>query len=176
MTVWSLWLPILATGIATHVWSTLAWTVLPHHKPDWQKIPMEEEMIDWLSVRNLPAGQYLFPFTADGSPKKRDTKCLGMLVLWPNAVSMGAAIGKTLAFFLVAAFVIGYLASIGLGTETPRFKVFQFVTTAGLLAHCAGIFPGVFWFQQKIALDLVDKAIYALLTGLIFAWLWPVVS
>ena len=34
MTVYQLWLPIVATGVATRVWSTLAWTILPHHKPE----------------------------------------------------------------------------------------------------------------------------------------------
>ena len=46
-------------------------------------------------------------------------------------------------------------------------------TTVGLLSHCLGIFPGVFWFKRKVLMDLADKAAYAVVTGLIFAALWP---
>ena len=42
-----------------------------------------------------------------------------------------------------------------------------------MLAHCFGLFPGNFWFPRKVMMDLVDKLVYALVTGLLFAWLWP---
>jgi uncharacterized membrane protein len=105
--------------------------------------------------------------------KQKQAKCCGELLLWLSPINMGIAIGKTLLFFLIVAFVIAYLASLALPEGAAFMQVFQFVTTAGLLAHCAGIFPGVFWFQRKIAMDLVDKTAYAIVTGLIFAALWP---
>ena len=51
--------------------------------------------------------------------------------------------------------------------------MFQFVTTAGLLTHCAGQFPGVFWFRRRVAMNLLNGAAYAVATGLIFAVMWP---
>jgi hypothetical protein len=47
------------------------------------------------------------------------------------------------------------------------------IPAVGLLAHCVGVLPGVSWFKQRVTLDLLDKAAYALATGLIFAALWP---
>ena len=76
-------------------------------------------------------------------------------------------------FFFVAAFVIAYLASLGLSRGASFLDVFRFVTTAGLLTHCAGQFPGVFWFRRRVAMDLLDGVAYAVATGLIFAALWP---
>ncbi len=179
MSVWELWLPILLAGLATHVLSTLAWMVLPHHKPDWQALPVEDELIELLDAKKVPAAQYLFPFTRDPQEMKSEAfqakqgKCRGMIVLWATPPNMGAAIGLTLGFFFVAAFVIGYLASLAVPRGETFMNVFQFVTTAGLLTHCAAHFPGVFWFRRRIAMDLLDGVAFALATGLIFAALWP---
>ena len=179
MSVFGLWLPIVLSGLATHVISTLAWIVLPHHKPEWKRLADEDDFHDWLDKKGVPADQYLFPFTRDPAEMKSDrfqekqAKCRGMLVLWPKPPNMGKNIGLTLTFFFVAAFIIAYLASIGLPAGASFVNVFRFVFTAGLLTHCAGQFPGIFWFRRRVAMDLVDGVAYAVATGLIFAALWP---
>ena len=175
--VLDLWLPILVTGIVTHVLSTLFWIVLPHHKPEWQALPHEGEFLDWIKTKQIPQSQYVFPFpqkdssAAEESGKK--AQCSGMLVLWGPPRSMGINIAYTLAFFFVAAFAIAYLSSLALPSDAEFGRVFQFVTLAGLLTHCAGQFPGVFWFRRKVAMDLLDGIAFALATGLVFALLWP---
>ena len=95
------------------------------------------------------------------------------MTVWEKPPNMGVAIGQTIVFFFIAAFLIGYLASLALTPGAEFMKVFQFATTAGLIAHCAGIFPGVFWFKHKVSMDLVDKLAYAVVTGLVFAQFWP---
>ena len=179
MTVFDLWLPIVATGLATHILCTLAWTALPHHKPEWTKIPVEDELQDLIQKQGVPAGQYIIPYCFGGPEaatpefQQKQQKCRGMLVLWSAPVSMPRAIGSTLAFFLVAAFTIAYLASLALKPGAEFGKVVQFVTTTALLTHCAAHFPHIFWFPRKIAMELVDGVIFAVVTGLIFASLWP---
>jgi hypothetical protein len=179
MTVYDLWLPILLSGLATHILSTLAWMVLPHHKPEWTKMPAEDDVRDLLVSRNVPAGQYMFPYCATAEEmnseafKQKQSQCTGMLVIWKKPIHMPTAILKTVSFFFIAAFVIGYLASLALPSGTSLPKVIQFVTTAGLLTHCAAHFPHVFWFKRRIAMELLDGVVYAFVTGLIFAALWP---
>jgi hypothetical protein len=177
MNVYDLWLPIVLTGLATHILSTLAWTVLPHHRPEWQKHAKEDELLELL--RSSPAGQFIFPYAASGEEMKSEAykskmgKCQGMLVLWATPISMGKAIGLTLLSFLVIAFVIGYVASIALPRGTEFMRVVQLVTTVGLLAHVAARFPNVFWFRRKSAMEVLDGVVFAIVTGLIFASLWP---
>ena len=179
MTVYDLLVPIAATGFANHIMSMVAWMALPHHKQEWQQLPIEEEFFELIEHKNVPPGQYLFPHAA--SPEVMNSeeyqnkikRVRGTLLLWERPPHMLASIGMTLTFFLVTAFVIGYLASLALEPGAEFMKVFQFVTTAGLLAHCAGVFPGVFWFKRKVAMDLIDKVAYAIATGVIFAALWP---
>ena len=53
-------------------------------------------------------------------------------------------------------------------------KVFRFVGTAGILTYgTANILNGI-WFGRKMVGDIVDGIAYGLITGAIFAWLWPV--
>ena len=89
---------------------------------------------------------------------------------------MGANIACTLAFFLIASFCIAYLATIGLRQESDFMDVFRFVGTAGILTFCAGGIPNRIWFKRKMRGDLLDGLVYGLLTGLIFASLWPAAS
>lgn len=179
MNTLDLWLPILLSGLATHILSTLAWTALPHHKPEWTRLPAEDDLHNLLTKHQTGPGQFIFPFASGSQEMKSDAfqqkagKCSGMLILWPSPTNMGKAIALTLTTFLVIAFVIGYLASIGLNSESTFMRVFQFVTTAGLLAHVAAKFPFVFWFRRKIAMDVLDGVVYAVVTGLIFAYFWP---
>jgi hypothetical protein len=55
-------------------------------------------------------------------------------------------------------------------------KVFRFVGTAGVLTYgTANILNGI-WFGRKMVADIVDGVVYGLITGAIFALLWPGVS
>lgn len=179
MNVFELWLPIVLSGLATHVLSTLAWMVLPHHKTEWNRLPAENEFQDWAQRNGISSGQYIFPFAGSGSEanaeefKQKQLKNNGMIVFWSTPINMGKAIALTLAFFMTVAFVIGYLASIAVPAGAPFVRVIQFVTTVALLTHCAGKFPHVFWFRRSIAMDLVDGVLFSAATGLIFAALWP---
>ncbi len=179
MTVFQLWLPILIAGVVVHIISTIAWTVMPHHRPEWVKIPQEDAFQALLKSAGVKPGQYIFPYSDGGKDystpefQAKLKASSGMLVVWTDATNMGKAIGLTLAFFLFITFVIGYLACLGLQPGATFMKVFQFVTTCGLLAHCSAKFPSAFWFRRKVAMDLLDGALYAVATGLIFAALWP---
>lgn len=179
MSVFELWLPILLAGLATHILSTLFWTVSPHHKPDWNRLPIEDEFLELVSSRQVPANQYVFPYCGSGAEmqseafKAKQAKCTGMLVLWGAPVHMGAAIVKTLAFFLLAAFSVAYVASLALQKGAGFAEVFRFVTTVAILTHVYAKFPHSFWFKSREFLNVLDGLAYAVATGLIFAAMWP---
>ncbi|MEX0866351.1 MAG: hypothetical protein WD030_03265 [Pirellulales bacterium] len=179
MSMVHIWLPIALAGVANHVLSTVFWMMLPFHKREWKKLPDEDEFMDLISFSNIPPGQYVFPLTYDSvemrkpsflAKQKRGT---GMLVTWKKPPHMLLAIVSTLGFFLLASFVIGYLAMLALEPGTPPKEVFRFVFTAGILAHCSAKFPYVLWFRRRILLELFDGVAYAAATAAIFAALWP---
>jgi hypothetical protein len=164
-----LWLPILAAGLGGHVASTIAWTVLPHHKPEWPSIPADKDPRGWLGERGLAVGQYMLP--PEGMPGGRDDG--GMLTLWSRRPNMGVNIVLTLAFFFTVATLTAYLASIGLPRGASAIDVFRFVFTIGLLTHVLGGSLHVVWFRRRYLMDALDGVAYALVSAIAFATLWP---
>jgi hypothetical protein len=176
----SLWLPILASGIALFFASWAAWMVLPHHKGEWIGLPNEDAVRRELSSDKLPAGQYCFPYCASPKDMQSETHKAkmqagprGTLTLWKAPPNMGLNMLCTVAFFLTASAVIAYLAGMVLPPGEDRMKVFRFVGTAGVLTYgTANILNGI-WFGRKMVADIVDGIAYGLITGAIFAALWP---
>ncbi|MEQ8849040.1 hypothetical protein [Botrimarina sp.] len=167
-----LWLPILAAALAVHVLSTLAWTVAPHHRPEWRHLPAGGPLGAALQDQGArPGDQFLL---SEGAADDKDpAKCRGMLILWRRQPSMARNIAMTLGFFLLAAFLIGYLASIALPREAAPVDVFRFTFTAGVLTHAAAGVPTIIWFRRKFLMDLVDGVAYAAATAAAFTLLWP---
>ncbi len=167
-----LWLPIVAAWLAVHVLSTLAWTVLPHHKPEWKHLPLAGEINGALKARHTEAGQQ-YLLTRGEAHDTDPGKCNGMLILWDHKPNMGKNVLMTLGFFLLASVTIGYLATIGLSRESSTVDVFRFTATAGVLAHVFAGIPTLIWFRRKCVMDLLDGLAYSLTTGAAFALLWP---
>jgi hypothetical protein len=176
----SLWLPILLSGVALFIASWAAWMLLPHHKTEWVGLPNEGAIMSQIKGDNLPPGQYCFPYAADAADWKSDaykqkmkTGPHGTLTLWKDAPNMTMNMICTVAFFLIANFVIAYLAGTVLKPGTDPWFVFRFVGTAGVLTYgTANILNGI-WFGRKMVADIADGIVYGLITGAIFAALWP---
>jgi hypothetical protein len=176
--VWSLWLPIVVSGVALFFASAAAWMLLPHHKPEWKGLPDEAAVMN--TLRSIPPGQYMFPYASKPEDWKSDefkqrTQAgpNGSLTIWKAPPSMGVNMLCTLLFFIIANFVIGYLTGIALDPGETFGKVFRFVGTAGILTYgTANILNGI-WFGRKMVADIIDGVAYGLITGLIFALMWP---
>ncbi|MFO0826865.1 MAG: hypothetical protein U0572_01850 [Phycisphaerales bacterium] len=194
-----LWLPILVSGVGVWFASAIAWMAIGHHKKDRDPIANEQEFMDVITRMNIRPGNYGFPDFCqhDHLPRAERMEALkilydkhpqGTLRVWAPA-NMGVNMLLTFLFYLVTSTVIAYLgwaalphgdaASVGAGgiDGASRFwKVFQVLGTAGILAYCFATFPHDLWFQKKrraMAMDWIDGIVFGLLTGAIFAWLWP---
>ena len=176
----SLWLPIVLSGVALFFASWAAWMLLPHHKCEWKGLPDEDKTLSALRSANIPPGQYMFPHA--GSPEacksdafKAKIKAgpVGAITIWKSPPNMGLNMLCTLLFFVIANFVIAYLAAMVLPPGEDHWKIFRFVGTAGILTYgTANILNGI-WFGRKMVADIVDGIAYGLITGAIFAVLWP---
>lgn len=194
-----LWLPIVISGVVVWIASFLAWMVVGHHKKDRDAIPggREQEFMDTITRMNIGPGNYGFPDFCqhDKLPRKEkmealkalyDRRPMGALRVW-GEMNMGMNMLLTFLYYLVTSAVIAYLgwAALPHGSSTPAapengapmfWKVFQVLGTAGILAYCFASFPNDIWFQKKrraMAMDWIDGIVYGLITGVIFAWLWP---
>ena len=175
-----LWLPILISGVVLFIASSVAWTMMPHHKTDWKKTNNEDELMSAIGKFNMPAGSYMFPFMTHGEESKGEA-CMekyvkgprGLLILW-DMPSMGANMFFTFLYFLATATIIAYVSHAALGNGKEFMKVFQVVGTIGMLTYsCAGI-PHAIWFKRRVITDIMDGIVYGVLIGLVFALRWPV--
>jgi hypothetical protein len=176
----ALWLPILLSGVALFFASWLAWMMLPHHKKEWTGLANEDAVMDAIRNAGVGAGQYVFPYaecSADMGSQAFKAKVQagpnGSLVVWSRPCSMGKNMALTLLFFLVVSFTIAYLAAMVIPPIEDGWFVFRFVGTAGVLVYApANILNGI-WFGRKLLGDILDGIVYGLITGAIFAALWP---
>jgi hypothetical protein len=79
----------------------------------------------------------------------------------------------TFVYFLVVSFCIAYLATLALQPGASSFNVFRFVTTAGLMTFLPAMIAHAIWFHCRIVGHIIESIAYAVVTGSIFALLWP---
>jgi hypothetical protein len=172
-------LPIVVSAIALFFASFLSWMVLQLHKRDWKKIDREAEFMFAIGGFNLGEGNYLFPMAGNAAEmqtpefqQKYAAGPRGILNLLPKA-NMGANLGLTVLYFLTVSFVLAYLASIAFRPGAEFLQVFRFVVTAAFAIFLAAIVQHAIWFRMRIVGHVIESAAYALITGAIFAALWP---
>jgi hypothetical protein len=176
----SLWLPIVVSGVALFFASWIAWMVLPHHKVEWKGLPNEDAFSTALKSVGVPAGQYTFPHPKTSADYKSEVFKAkvkagpnGTLTVWSGSPNMGVNMLCTVLFFVIANFVIAYLAGMALKPGDVFMHVFRFVGTAGILTYgTANILNGI-WFGRKMIADILDGIAFGLITGAIFATMWP---
>ncbi len=186
VSLWSLWLPILLSGVIVFIASALAWTVLPHHKPDWKGVPKEDDFLEAVRSSNIPAGQYMFPFCPDRAAlsnpemkKRYEAGPHGVLTVWPGVPRMGLKMGYTFIFFIVAGIFVAYITAHAAPRGAEYLSVFRISGTAAVMAYCLAFIPNAIWFgksARSVVMDVIDGMAYGLLTAGIFGWLWPEVE
>ena len=184
--VGQLWLPILLSAVFVFIMSSIVWTLLPHHKNEFQPAPNTDGI--QAALKGAAPGTYMFPMHAD--PKQRRSKEAmqkyaegpsGLLTLMaPGPMNMGKMMAQSLVLNLVVSFftayVAGHVLAMGGPTAPNYLTVFRVVGTIGFMAYGFGpLFESV-WFGKpwgSQALNLFDSLLYGLLTAGTFGWLWP---
>jgi hypothetical protein len=160
--------------------SFAAWMLLPHHKPEWKGVDKEDAFLQALRGAGVGPGQYMFPYSckpedwkSEEFKRRQQAGPTGTLIVWSRQPNMAVNMACTVVFFMVVSAVIAYLAGIAIPPGANFLTVFRFVGTAGILTYgTANILNGI-WFGRKMVADIVDGVAYGLITGLIFAALWP---
>ena len=178
----SLWLPILVSAIAVFVLSSLIWAVIQYHESDWQKLPDEESARS--ALRGAAPGQYSVPHAA-GNKERADEAWqakfregpAAMIIVTPHGqLAMGKQMVLWFIYSIVIAVFVAYVAGTTLSAGAEYLKVFQVTSTVTWLAYGGSAGMNKIWFGYtggRVAKDLLDALIYALVTAGIFGWLWP---
>lgn len=160
----------------------------------------EDAFMEAVRRMNIPPGNYIFPdCRGKAAMEKANVKeaiargPIGHLSLWPTPLTMADKMIWTFILYLIVSIGIAYLTrtvfpaspALPTGGESPAnitqaapafMEIFRIAGTAGVLAYAFSFIPNMIWFgayKRTIIAGLIDGIAYGLLTGLIFAWMWP---
>jgi hypothetical protein len=179
----SLWLPIIVSAVVIFFASFLAWTVLPHHKTEWKNLPDEDGFFKALADLGVKPGQFMFPHCGGGGghkdpefQKKWEAGPWGSVCLWAKPPNFARNLILVFIFYLVVGLFVGYLGRLALPADPDFRMVFRFTGTAAVMAYTLGSIPHSIFFgatAHSFWSNLIDGIVYGLLTGVVFALLWP---
>ncbi len=182
-----LWLPILVSAVFVFIVSSVLHVALPWHKSDYKKMSKEDDVLDAMRAGDMSVGTYMFPSCENmkdwDSPEmkaKREKGPLGILtIVGPDGFNMGKSLGMWFGQSLLIALLVAYIAwpAIGAGAEFGR--VFAVTGAAAILGYSVGHMHNSIWRGESWITTgkfLLDGLLYALVTALTFAWLWPDVA
>ena len=184
VTIGALWLPILLSAAAVWVASMLVWTVLPHHKSDYARLPNEDAARQALAPQEIPPGLYNIPHVASRGDlqnpevvRRFEEGPVGFITVLPSGVpTMGSKLVLSFVLYLAVGVVVAYLAGRTLASGTDYLSVFRITGTVAWLAYGVGTVPDAIWFGRpwsSVFKGLLDALVYGLLTAGFFGWLWP---
>lgn len=178
-----LWIPIVVSAVLVFAASSIIHMVLKWHNSEYRKVANEDAVRDAIRAGSSAPGQYAIPHCQDmkemQSPemqRKFSEGPVAFLVLRaPGPPKMGGALAQWFVYGLVVASVAACLAgnvyAAGVGRQAGILAgAIAFLTYAG------GSIPNAIWMGKpwSAALkEVLDALIYGVVTGAVFAWLWP---
>lgn len=184
MTLLELWLPILLSAIAVFIVSSIIHMLLTYHRSNMAKLPDEDKFRESVAPMNIPPGDYTTPHA--GSMKamgtaefqqKMDQGPVMMMTVMPNGPY---AMGKSLLFWFIYSLLVGVLTAYVATQVQSAFidfsGVMRLTATIAFMGYGLALIQDSIWWSRKWSTTLkflFDALVYALLTGAIFAWFWP---
>jgi hypothetical protein len=184
ISITQLWLPILASAVVVFFASFIMHMVLGYHKSDYRKLPDEENVISALQKAGVTRGPaYFFPYFSFQEMKsqpaleKMTRGPVGMLTVLPSGPpAMGKNLVQWFLYCIILSIFAAYLSSRLLAPGTPFLQVFRLVGTVGFLGYGTAQVQESIWNGRVWGVTLkhlFDSLVYALLTAVVFAFLWP---
>ncbi|WP_420633856.1 hypothetical protein [Candidatus Palauibacter sp.] len=180
-----IWLPILLAAGLVFVASSVIHTVLNYHRTDFGSVPDEDGVMDALLEFEIPPGDYSFPHPTDKEMLKSEAfrekatrGPTGFMTLLPSGdpFNMGRQLVQWFIYCIVVSLFAGYVTGLALGPGTAYMEVFRMSSTVAFGGYGLAHMQRSIWYSQAwgtTARNMLDGAVYGLLTGGAFGWLWP---
>ena len=181
----SLWLPILLSGVFVFVGSSIVHMLLTYHSTDYRRVPDEDGTMDALRPFGIPPGDYVVPFAGSSEALKSEEfkakvekgPVVVMTVYGPgDFFNMGPQLAQWFAYCVVVGFVTAYVGSRTLAPGADYLQVFQITGTVAFCCYAMALPQRSIWWKQNWPATLksmFDGLLYACLTAGAFGWLWP---
>jgi hypothetical protein len=180
----ALWLPILLSAVVVFILSSVFHMFLKYHNSDYKGLPGEDKVIDDLRKAGIPAGDYMFPYSADN--KERNSKEFqeklkagpsGIMTIFPAGSNfMGSSLAQWFVYCLIVGVFAAYIAGRALEPGANYLSVFRFAGATAFVGYGLALMQNSIWYKKNWSTTLrsmFDGLIYALFTAGVFGWLWP---
>jgi hypothetical protein len=180
----ALWLPILVSAVFVFLLSSVFHMLSPWHKSDYPAVPNEAGVMDAIRPFAIPPGEYMVPRPV-GRDAMKDPQFLErlnrgpvfILTMRPNGmISFGRSMGLWFAYLIVVTGISGHIAQGAGVSPTDGQRLFHTVALTAFMGYVAALWQMTIWYQRPWISSLkatVDGLVYAIVTGLVFVWLWP---
>ena len=179
----SLWLPVVVAAVAVWIVSAILHMALKYHMADYKKLPDEETVAEALRKESLAPGYYFLPYAMGSSMKDpavikrfQDGPVAFLTVLRNGPPAFGKSLVQWLLLCFLVSFVVAYVARHTLTPATDGLTVLRVTGTIAFLGYGFGYFQDSIWRGipwSNTWRGITDALVYAIVTGLIFRWLWP---
>lgn len=177
-------LPALASAIAVFLASSVVHMVLQWHKPDYKKLANEDEVRAALRRTKPAPAQYVTPMcegpkeaaTPEFQAKLREGVNAVIYVGPYEPIHMGKLLGSWFVYSFVLSLIAGYVGRAALPVGAGFSEVVQIVGVAAFLGYALQGPSDSIWKYKPWVMtfrSMVDGLLYAVITGVVFAWLWP---
>lgn len=182
--VLSLWLPVLLSAVAVFMVSSFIHMALKYHANDFVSVPDEAGVMDALRAFDIPPGDYGFPrpkdmkdyATAEFRQKYERGPVAFLTVLPPGPPAMTKELAYWFIYAVVVSIFAAYIAGRALGPGAEYLEVFRFTGATAFIGYGLALWQNTIWYKRKWTTSLkstFDALLYALFTGGVFGWLWP---
>lgn len=180
----SLWLPVVVSAVAVWFVSAILHMVLKYHRVDYRQLPNEDSVVQGMRAAAIPPGVYFTPYVSDHAAlkdpavrKRYDDGPVAMVTVMRNGPpAMGKYLVQWFLFCFLVSFVAAYVARHTLEPGAAGLQVLRITGTAAFLAYGFGYIQDTIWKAvpwPNALRGLLDAAIYAVTTALVFRFLWP---
>jgi hypothetical protein len=183
-TLLSLWLPILLSAVVVFIVSSLIHMVIKWHSPDYHGFANEDAVRAAIRAGNPAPGRYVMPACKEmkemggaAMQQKYREGPVAHVTVGPNGPPvLGKFLGQWFVLSLLISAVAAYLAVrlIGTGHDHAR-AVAKLVGAVSFVAYGFGTLQESIWMMRPWASSakyLLDAAIYAVSSALVFYCLW----
>jgi len=179
MSIFELWLPIIASAGLVWIASAIIWMAMPWHKTDFSKVPDEEAAR--AALKGLMPGQYMLPYCIDPKEienpdmrRKFEEGPLAYVTVAPSGLpKMGGRMFQSFLYNLLVGIICAYLLTRSM-MMADYLSVFRLTGTVAFVAYGVANIQESIWFNRPWSLTMkgfLDALIYGLLTGGVFGWL-----
>jgi hypothetical protein len=180
----SLWLPVVLSAVAVFFVSAILHMVLKYHRADYKQLAGEDAVAPPLRQAAKEPGVYMIPYAMDPGQMKdpamqkkyADGPVAILTVLRNGPPNLGKHLAQWFLFCFLVSFVTAYVARHTLAPGEAGLEVLRLTGTIAFIGYGFGFFQDYIWHGMpgsNVLRALIDAAVYAVVTGLVFRFLWP---